>query len=230
MKPLQYAILAAISIMAWSCKNDDEPASRIPTNACYDFATLESKGENGSVFTLRKDGDSPLITYKSSYAFAKDTILGIGDRLIISYLPIDRQPYSNGEITLYGYRYLDNQCQQALPQLPDTVPGYKIDPMKITAINRDGNYINVQSQLSCLKAKLPHTLLMVADPTTEGQDYPALFIVYQAADPGENSFTSYASYDISDVWNQPTTQGVVVMAYSGQGFDTYKFEKQSINQ
>ena len=52
-----------VGLISVSCSSDGEKSGDgLPSDMCADFATFENTSGNGSVFTLRKSGDSELIT------------------------------------------------------------------------------------------------------------------------------------------------------------------------
>lgn len=225
MKALSRCILAITAgLMAWalaSCSND-EPQYRVPTDVCYDFVTFEGKSAKGSDFSLRRSGDSELISYHSAYPFEQDTVLRKGYRFIIQYKRVDGEPYTSGRITLYGYRLLDNADSQQLVGYDPERPSEKVKPQTMT---RTGQYINMQMQMSCLYAAKAKTMELAVDSATLDSDVPELRLVYRALSPGDNYCTGYASFDISSVWNLPTCRGVKVICLTPDGIDSSAFYK-----
>lgn len=225
MKVLRRWILAlAIAPMAWAlaaCSND-EPEYRVPTDVCYDFVTFEAKGPKGSEFSLRRSGDSELVTYFSAYSFDGDTVLHKGYRLIVQYKRVDGEPYTSGPITLYGYRLLDDAGNQQLVGYDPERPGEVVKPQTMT---RTGQYINMQVQMSCLHAAKAKTMELAVDSATLAGDVPELRLVYRASSPGANFCTGYASFDISSVWDLPTCRGVKVTCLTPDGDQSSIFYK-----
>ncbi len=208
-----------------SC-SDEPSSSSLPNDGWYDIVTLSSVDSSGSAFQLQKDGDSDVITYTSTYTFSKDTVLSIGDRLIIMYLRADdAAAYTSGAIILYGYRYLDNSPQKVVTDSsfnPELWASERIDPLTLT---RTGNYINMQARLSCLVDLGAEQWYMVADPATLADDYPRLYIVYQAVSPGDNYAKGYASWDIGSIWRAETCCGVHISYLSPSGVVTRTISK-----
>ena len=225
MKALRRWILFLVAMpMAWtlaSCSND-EPEYRVPTDVCYDFVTFEAKSAKGSEFSLRRSGDSELVTYSSGYSFDGDTVLRKGYRLIIQYKRVDGDPYTSGRISLYGYRLLDNANSQQLVGYDPDRPGEMVKPQTMT---RTGQYINMQMQMSCMHAAKAKTMELAVDSATLSSDVPELRLVYYAASPGENFTTGYASFDISSVWDLPTCRGVKVTCRTPNGDESSIFYK-----
>lgn len=216
------AILVAPWVWVLSSCSSDEPDYRVPTDVCYDFVTFEGKSAKGSEFSLRRSGDSELVTYSSGYPFSQDTILYKGYRFIIQYKRTDGEPYTSGPITLYGYRLLDNANSQQLVGYDPQRPSEMVKPQTMT---RTGQYINMQLQMSCMQAGKAKILELAVDSATLDRDVPELRLVYRASTPGQNYCTGYASFDISSVWNLPTCRGVKVTCKTPNGEESSCFYK-----
>lgn len=215
------AFAAALS----SCSDDDKGSAEANMGV-YDFVTLATLDASGSTFTLRKSGDSELITYESSYTFPNDTLLEVGDRLIIKYLRADGQPYTSGQITLQGYRYLDNYPQKILKDSYKDLATTESEPIKVTSLTRTGVYLNLQAQLSCQITSTPYLFCLITHEEDADAALPQVRIVYEASQPGENYMTSYASWDISALWDRPTCQGLEVIYTTSEGRQSQTFMKQ----
>lgn len=222
MKAMRGLILVIAGSLALASCSNDEPEYRVPTDVCYDFVTFESKSAKGSEFSLRRSGDSELITYHSAFSFDQDTVLHKGYRFIIQYKRVDGEPYTSGRITLYGYRLLDNADSQQLVGYDSQRPSEVVKPQTMT---RTGQYINMQMQMSCLHAAKAKTMQLAVDSATLLRDVPELRLVYHASSPGGNFTTGYASFDISSVWDLPTCRGVKVTCCTPNGDESTIFYK-----
>ena len=214
---------AVALLLATACKKD-EPGP-IPGSACYDYVTLDSsvKGE-GSTFSMQRSDDSPMIYYNTSHYFSNDTVVSAGMRLIISYARLNGdEPYTSGPIDLYGYRLLDNTSQSLITEIPQEEDFWTTDWLKPLAMTRTGKYINITSMLSCTQQKKAKSYVLALVPETAGNEYPVLQLIYKAESPGDNSYTSYASFDISAVWDKETCKGVTISYKSQNGPDTKTF-------
>lgn len=216
----QHFILCLSALLLWACGDDGK--GPFTTGASYDFATLVSAGPDGSVFTLQQSEDSPLITYTSKESFSPDSQQTFNRRIIIMYTREDGAlPYSSGPITLYGYRPLDNKSQAASP---DTLPIWQTEPLVMQAITRTGSYVNMQMQLSCMRTATPLRLALLYDKGWGADSLPQLRISYQAAEPGENLMTGYASFSLEPFW--ATSKGVTIAWMSTSGAkETHTFLK-----
>lgn len=216
------AIAAALASTAASCKGDEPQGAAFPNDACYDFVTYNASTAEGSEFTLQIGPESPLVTYTSPYVLNRDSAISDGDRMIILYKRQGGEPpYTDGPISLYGYRLLDNKPQVIVHS--DTA--WASEPIKITSLARTGCYINAQLQLSGATARTPFTLMMQADYICLASEKPVFFITYHPKDPGENYFTGYASFDIAKSWSLPTVKAVEIRYMSPEGMKSEIFYK-----
>lgn len=209
------------------CRNDDEPSANIPREAVYDFVTFAESSENGSVLTLQKNADSPLISYISDIDFSRVKSIQLGERLIICYNRVDGDTYTSGNITVYGYLKLANSDQNLLYGSASEFNGWKCPPMKVNSLWRTGCYINLDANISVLHAASPESFVVVADESTVHYQYPELYIYYQNENDndGDNPYRVYASFDVSDLWEHSSCKGVIVNYPSSDGFNSVLFNK-----
>lgn len=224
---IYFLLIQSMAIWASSCKGDDEPSSAIPQEAVYDFVTLVESSADGSVFTMRRNGDSPLISYYSDADFSGIQSIKAGDRLILCYGRIDGEVYTSGKINVYGYGQLSSTDQNLLSGNPSDYNGWKCPPMKVNSLWRTGHYINLDTRISLFQARRPETLVLVADEATCESEYPRLHIYYENAEDndGENLYRVYASFDISEVWDKASCEGVTVSYPTADGSASITFEK-----
>lgn len=217
--------LIAIAIQA--CKNGDEPSSTIPRGAVYDFVTLEESSEEGSLLTMRKNADSPLISYFSDIDFSRIQTIHDGDRLIICYDRVGGEIYTSGTIVIYGYVQLSSSDQKMLTGASRDYDGWRCPPMKANALWRTGNFINLDTDISVFQAHKPKTLVIVADKETVNDGYPELYIYYENEEnnDGENPYRIYASFDISELWDKDSCRGVIVNYPTADGGGSMIFQK-----
>lgn len=224
---LYIVLLPLIAVVMQACKGDDEPASSIPRGAVYDFVTLLESSEEGSVLTMRKNADSPLITYFSDIDFSRIQTIHDGDRLIICYDRVGGEIYTSGNIVIYGYVQLSGTDQKMLTGSYDEYAGWRCPPMKANALWRTGNFINLDADISVFQAHRPETLVIVADQATINDGYPELHIYYKNEEnnDGDNPYRVYASFDISEIWKKPSCRGVIVNYPDDSGFVSMIFQK-----
>lgn len=210
-----------------ACKDDVEPASNLPQSAVYDFVTLEESSADGSVFTMRKSGDSPLISYYSDMDFSRIQTIHDGDRLILCYDRIDGEVYTSGAIDIYGYVQLSSTELKALYGTSADYDGWASPPMKVNSLWRSGCFINLDTEISVFHAIRPESMVIVADKSSLSGEYPVLYIVYENAEnnDGDNPYRVYASFDISEIWDRPSCKGVTISYPTAYGFQSMTFEK-----
>ncbi|MCD8386520.1 MAG: hypothetical protein LUD17_06455 [Bacteroidales bacterium] len=224
MKFAQLLMAAAIACAATACSDNDTDTS-LPTDVCYDFVTYEGYTSNGSEFTLRKSGDSELVTYYCTSQLPSSANVSVGERLIIMYAPQNGTAYLSGPITLYGYRLLD-QTQNNLV-LTDSV-GASIrqsGDISLITLTRTGEYVNLQANLACQTTSLPKALYMATDSLKMGNEYPEINLIYIPTADGMNYYGAYASFDVSAVWDQSSCKGIVVNYMTGSGTQSMTFTK-----
>lgn len=229
MNPLvRYSMLCLLlGAVVAACKNDDEPASNLPQSAVYDFVTLKESSADGSVFTMRKSGDSPLISYYSDIDFSRIQTIQDGDRLILCYDRIGGDVYTSGAIEIYGYVQLSSTELKALYGTSADYDGWASPPMKVNSLWRSGRYINLDTEISVFHAMRPESMVMVADKSSLSGEYPELHIVYENAEnnDGDNPYRVYASFDISEIWDLPGCKGVTISYPAASGYQSMTFEK-----
>lgn len=225
---IQYImLLSIIALVLHACKSSDEPSPTIPREAVYDFVTLEESSENGSLLTMRKNADSPLISYFSDVDFSHIQTINDGDRLIICYNRADGETYTSGKITLYGYVLLNNSDQKMLCGYSSDYDGWRCPAMKIKSLWRTGTFINLDADISVFHAGNPETFVIVADQATVDDDYPQLYIYYKNGDDndGRNPYRVYASFDIAEIWETPSCRGVTINYPTPDGVSSMTIQK-----
>lgn len=226
---IRFAHILLLGITASLCGcSDNEPSnSRIPTSAVYDFVTIDSSSSKGTVFSMQKSGDSPLITYYAPVDLSTAENLGKGDRIIICYNRADGETYTNGNIDVYGYMRLANTEKGLVNDKAIQEQGFACPPLKINALWRTGHYLNVDAEISVFKALRPQKFILAADSTTLTDDVPKLHLYYQNAEDndGYSPFTIYGSFDIDDLWKQSECQGIEVFYITSSGEESQVFMK-----
>lgn len=215
-------VLAAFGLVA--CSNDDPAPGDMPDNVCYDFVTLVSTGDSGTVFEFRKNGDSQLITLTAAVKIDTERIK-IGERLIICYVPSGGQlPYQSGAITLYGIAFVINGTPQAATS--EEVMSLQGDPLTIKTIARSGNFIDIWAE--AYGAEEGVSLSLYLDEATADSEYPATYLIYGKGDGETRLRQVYASFDINDLLSRPGCKGVKVTYYGSAGSGTVCFDKESV--
>ncbi len=218
------AILAAVTIgLATASCNSDNNHSTLPDNMATDFATFVSTSDNGSIFTLRKSADSPIVTL-SAPVKVDVSVIKVGQRVIISYVPSGGQGmYESGPITLYGLADIFNADITTESQA--TINSWQSQRMKMHMISRSGQYLDIWADLE-YKTQ-PERFVLVADESTVSNEYPEAYLVFTS---DLNSIGTprqfYASFDLSPIWNLETCSGLIVHYNDEAGSKTLKLEKE----
>lgn len=209
-----------------SCSDDDK-YSGMPTSAVYDFVTIDSTSDKGSVFTMQKNGDSPLISYHAPVNFSKIEGISVGDRIILCYNRTDGETYTSGNIDVYGYALMSNTQKTAVKDSTAQSAGFACQPMKVNALWRTGRYINVDTEISVFMAARPKTFILAADSTTLNDDVPKLHLYYSNEDgnDGYSPYTIYGSFDINDLWSRNECKGVEIYYITSTGEKSQLFTK-----
>lgn len=214
-------LMIFMTISISSCNDDNKNGLTIPSNAVLDFATFVSSNDNGSVFTLQKDGDSPLITLTSTIAIST-TDLKPGTRVLIQYAPAGSQEvYQSGAINLYGIARITNGNVEPKPL--SEIESWQSDGLKINIMTRTGQYVNVWAEAPIQRE--PKRFVLVADKTTVDSELVELYLVYQADNDMAAYGQVYASFDLSNVWNKPTCKAVKINYMSRSGMEAKRFDK-----
>lgn len=186
-----------------------------------------SVGKDGSVFTLQKNGDSPVITYTSDADFSSVKSVSEGDRLILCYKRKGGAVYTSGDVIVYGFVRLTNTEKSVVRASASDFNGWSTRPLKVNSLWRTGSFINIDTDIFVYKAAVPQMMALVCDEATIDSPMPELHVVYINADDndGDNPYTVYASVDISALWDMPSCQGVMIVYPSPSGTKSIKFEK-----
>ena len=222
------AILLTVIVAALgftSCSNDSNPiVGGLPDNVCYDFVTLVSTGDTGTVFEFRKNGDSQLITL-TAYVRIDTERIKPGERLIICYVPSGGQlPYQSGAITLYGIAQVVNGSP--LPATSEEIMSLHGDPLTVRTIARSGNFIDIRAEAYGGESDV--SLTMYLDEATADSEYPSTYLVYGKGDGEVRLRQVYASFDISSLLSRPGCKGVRVTYSGSAGSGTVCFDKESV--
>lgn len=205
------------------CSSDSGPVDGMPDNLCYDFVTLVSTGDHGTVFEFRKNGDSQLITLTAAVKIDTERV-AVGSRLIICYVPAAGQmPYQSGAIALYGIAPVVNG--EPVPATLDGIMDLKHDPLTVKTLSRSGNYIDMWGEGYGVGEDV--TIVLYVDKSTVDTEYPSTYLVYDTGGSEGSLRQVYASFDISDLLSRPLCKGVKVTYFGRTGDETVCFGKDS---
>lgn len=228
---LSFLTILSVLTLTTSC-NSNDPAGPGVGDLFFDIATLESATDNGSTFTLRKDGDSPLVTLTSTVPKSQINAdyFPVGCRLLIGYLPESGEAYVSGPVTLYILSYVYNGVIQE--STAEATTNWNTASQQVNSIWRTGNWLNFHVMCDYASINLkPNKYDLVVDETTLNDEYPKAYVIYEP-DTRVNSVTQnfYASFNIAEVWNLPHVKGlqVQVLLHTGERLYTFKKDQQEV--
>lgn len=214
-----FAVVLGLSVA--SCNSEDDGAMKLPDNLCADFATFVSTNDQGSVFTLRKSGDSELITLTAAVKVDTEQIKP-GSRVIIQYVPSGGQEvYQSGPITLYGITRILNEGIEE--ESLETIESWGHDFLNVHTIARSGQYLDIWAEAVC--GTNPKRFVLVVDEATLSDEYPQLYLIFVTDDDQGRTRQVYASFDLSKVWELESCKGATVTYYTNTGTETMTLQK-----
>lgn len=223
MKPLRLTAYAAICLLAASVSgcSDEEPTAEI---TLYDIVKLESYGEAGCTFTMTKPLSAELITL-STPQHIDTSLVHVGNRLLIAYVPSNGEAYTSTRVTLSGYSTILNYDLEDTCLFPERFPNWDADPVWLMSAWQSGNYLNVRVRLPYSEEPrqfaLVRNLLETCSP-----DCPNLYLVHNLDNADFNTFDRayYASFDISSLCEDAYIKGFnLILNNSNLKVDTIPF-------
>lgn len=196
---VSYTVTAIASLLLCGCSGD-EPAAPMTLT---DIVTFEGYSADQPVFTLQKNGDSPLVTLTATTGQLAQTFEA-GDRLLLRYLPQNGEAYTSGPVAVRGTARINyDQLRKG------SVDGWDADPVYMYALWRTGPYLNIECGLEY--SDTPRLFFLILDETTAGDDIPQLYLMHDMGDaPDCFSRRIYASWNIGALWNLESCRGVTV--------------------
>lgn len=184
-----------------SCSDDDTYSDEAFLS---DIVTVESTGEEGSCFTFRRYGDSPLVTLTAP-GFQLDGKY-VGKRVLLRYYPESGLPYTDGDIRPLAVSPVN--CDTTVIR-PVERYDWNADAVFLNSIWRSGNYINVH--LRAVYSDKPRYFSLMVDSLTLTDAVPRVYLVHNALGaPDSYMKEEYASFDITNVWSQGSCDGIEV--------------------
>lgn len=208
-KSTLYIIISVLCLSAWSCRDEDGPFE--DTFVSYDIAVFTSQDqESGSVFTLyRPDSDEP-IEYSASRQFIDVNTVPVGNRLLLGYIP-EGAPYVSGKIKIEGYSKINNDTLRVYESGTLEDNDWDRDPIYVYSMWRAGNYLNVHGKVTFTSGQWVLRLGMEEPEFDAHPAVPQVYLIYQMREPAENFQREfYASFDISQLWNESWCRGIDV--------------------
>lgn len=190
---------AALTAALASCTNPEDDSPQVYT----DIVSFVSQTSEGSSFTLRKAGDSPLVTLTSTTRLRPEDFK-TGTRIVLQYIPENGKQYESGPVRLY--QAMNVQGSEVAQGTAESTDNWRSDGLRILSVDRTGEFVNVYAQ--GLYSFKPEFTLYI-DSSTLADEYPAVHLVYKDDNPLQSStHIVYGSFDISEVWNLPGCKGV----------------------
>lgn len=184
-----------------SCNQGDDG-----DNAEYylDLMTVSATTDAGTVFTLRKNADSPLITLTTNQVISGDYVRQ-GYRVLVNYTA-DEQ-YKSGAISVQstapaiGYGL-------AIPQATSADFGdWNGEGVNVYDIWRTGMYLNVSLMASSTPSYKKCGIVL--DSATMNSEYPEAHLYFVSNQSGEVSiYAYYLSYSLEDLFNNTSCKGL----------------------
>ena len=232
-------VAAVFSILgATSCSDDDDNIGDPSTGRMVALVTY-----TGTRDVTLSDGTTYVSTFEyvgtdniatSCYSSVDSRIptdVVAGQRMVISYTNSGTGSGSNnipaGEITLLSYVLVPTPSVTVAPQEEAVANNAEMPlyyPAGNPSINRTGNYINLEVYMPYYSER---EFTIVADESTLATSTPHLYASTQAkgAPQGVKSVT-LVSFDISEVWRDPSVTGVVLHVNNTAGAQTeFEFSK-----
>lgn len=229
------ALVATASTMTSCVDNDDDNTTGggARTFALVTYTVTETilmgDGGNGYVSTFAYYGaDNTAANCRSTYEtrLPKD-VAEAGQRMVIGYTlnNSNSTPYPSGAINVMSYVLVPTISLQTGTHEEATANNA---PMAIynvqgqPSINRTGNYINLEIYMPYFADR---EFSIIADESTLSTDTPELYI--STKEKGQGSGTTavqMASFEITDVWRNPSVTGVKIHVNNTAGNQLQVFE------
>lgn len=222
MKKIISFILPALFVAVLASCADKPENNFIPDNAMMDIATYVSSSDAGSVFTLRKDGDSPLVTLTSTRKI-NENMFKPNTRVLIQYVPESGVAYTSGPMELYSVQAVNTTLKEGTSAEFDE---WFTDPFAMGGLWRTDNYINLWANIDV--EQRPRTFELVLDTKTINDECPEYHVIFKTDGVDGRRHVVYGSYDISKVWNLQTCTAVRVYYPDSHGMTSLVFYKNNM--
>lgn len=204
MTRLLFSLFCLLLLAACRPDGVDGPVAMPLTEIVTFEGNIGSGGE--AVFSLFPDADSEPVTLVASAPLASD--FDAPSRMLIRYAPLSGASGSPRSISLLGGSHINQGPVKT--EWHSEYDAWDRDPVFLYSVWRTGPWLNFRLGLPYDDDPRLFTLALV--PATAADPYPTLCLVHVLPDDAPDTFrrTIYASYDISEVWRQPTAKGVKV--------------------
>lgn len=195
-------MVAVIAAAVTSCNSDD---GNNDFSMFMSFVTLENSTDTGTKFTTNIGENSELVTFTSSVVL-KEEQYPKGKRYIIGYSNEKNERYASGPINLYTIITVANG--DVARSTPEAIALLQKDPISVTLLQREGNYINIEANAPVTIS--PKLFGLYVDENTMNNEYPDVYVGFQTDNTGGVDRQFYGSFSIKSLWESPTCKGIKV--------------------
>ena len=221
-KIMRMLAMATVVLGLASC-NNSEPGSS--TVYFLDIVSYDAESASGSTFTVRKNGDSELVTYTTPQKLST-VDFKVGTRVLISYTNESQTQYVSGPITLAAAANVEGKGDPVQKKTAEETADWASDKVSVASLFRSGEFINIQfsGALGSQKAIVE----MYLDSKTADSEYPELHLIFGPyTGYVDTPYMFYGSWSIADIWNRPDCKGIKVFYNSTSSQSMAMFEKTS---
>ncbi len=186
----------------------------------YNMVTFVSD-ESGMNYEFQAYNDSPLIKLHDDDESTLN--LSAGDRLMLQYIELGEES-GVMQISTMGYSsVIDTPLARNSRDEIKELPNY---PVNLSSIWRTGGYINLNCQFIYIDE--PRNIQLFVNSDSENSEIVEFYLLDDAGNLQPSSYyrRSYASFDISSVWNRESCRGARVYIQDiNNGMKSYDFTK-----
>ena len=206
-------VLTTLALTAIQGCNKESGNGEINGKVETNIVTLVSTGDEGSVFTFRELNDSPEITLTTPQKF--NTSIKPGTRLALSYIPENGEASQSGSIRVISFL----PCYGPTITVGNGPSDWQTSSVFMAAMWRSGKWLNFQMVLNIVSQA--RRLALVLDEATADTSVPELHISF-SPDNSSNALpqTAYASFDISELWDNPRVEALKIYFLTADGQET----------
>ncbi len=222
-------IAVGLTVLATSCNdsNDDSGYTGQPISSLVTYDMTVASADNDitkdiSYFTFYTDDNQTAPISYTATNLSRKIEAKPGSRMIIAYYLNGQTLGQSGEITLITYRTVPGGTVEVKPTDEAEAANAQIP---VTDINRTAHYINLFARMM---NNPDRTFTMIADQATVGTETVDMYVTTAVPPTGDSGVINeqVASFDISQVWNNPSTMCVRVHVNNTAGTKKiYEFRK-----
>lgn len=205
LTPIFLALFWSLS----SCSDNDGPHA--DEFVSYDIVKLSSINNTGTIFDIYLPNSDEIITYTDTRGAVIDTTkVALGERLLLGYVP-ESVPYVSGNVKATGYRAIYNEALYVDTNDFFAKPLNTSEGIYLYSLWRTGPYLNVHGKVTYTKEGSTLMLSINGRDLDNKNPCPRLLLSYLMAEPVPNFQREfYASFDISELWDNPWCEGFEV--------------------